>query len=144
MTMDIPSHSVRAYLVDAGPIVSALNRLEQYHDWARRVMDTLDAPLLTCEAVLSEAWFVARRGGADPTSVMDMVRGLGIQIVPAWGPRTEAILRRYADRSSVADASLLALAEEAEGRVVVTTDRQDFSVYRLDRHRAVPILAPPA
>ena len=56
-----------------------------------------------------------------------------------WGAEAEAIVDAYyADRASVADASLLALAEEANGRVVVTTDREDFAVYRLHRRRAVP------
>lgn len=132
-----------AYLIDAGPLVAVLDEDEQDHAWARATLDRLDAPLLTCEAVLSEAWFLTRRGGADPARVLDLVRLLDVEVVSAWRPRVDEILRRYADRSSVADASLLSLAEEAEGRVVVTTDREDFTVYRIHRRRAVPALMPP-
>lgn len=132
-----------AYLLDAGPLVALLNRREQHHAWACRMLDTLDAPLLTCEAVLSEAWFLARRGGADPVRVLELIRILDVEVRPAWMPRTEELLRRYADRASVADASLLVLAEEEGGRVVVTTDREDFSVYRVHHRRAVPLLMPP-
>ena len=144
MMTDAPVPGTTAYLLDAGPLVAALNRREQHHAWAARTLDRLDAPLLTCEAVLSEAWFLARRGGGDPARVLDLVALLGVEVVPAWRPRVDEILRRYADRASVADASLLALAEDDEGRVVVTTDREDFSVYRLMRRRAVPALVPPA
>ena len=144
MTTEAPAPGTTAYLLDAGPLAAAINRRDQHHAWAVRTLDRLDAPVLTCEAVVSEAWFLARRGRGDPAGVLDLVAALDVQVVPAWSPRTAAILRRYADRASVADAALLALAEEADGRVVVTTDREDFSVYRLHRNRAVPALVPGA
>ena len=143
MTTEAPVPGTTAYLLDAGPLVAAYDADEQHHTWATRTLDRLDAPILTCEAVLSEAWFLARRGGGDPTCVLDLVRLLDAQVVPAWRPRTDDVLRQYADRASVADASLLALAEAADGRVVVTTDREDFAIYRLHRRRAVPALVPP-
>ncbi|MEX1054725.1 MAG: PIN domain-containing protein [Rhodothermales bacterium] len=133
-----------AYLLDAGPLVALLNRREQHHAWARRTLDVLDAPLLTCEAVLSEAWFLTRRGGGDPVRLWELIRVLEVEVVPAWSLGAEKFLRRYADRASVADATLLALAESDADRVVVTTDREDFSVYRIHRRRRVPVLMPPA
>lgn len=133
-----------AYLLDAGPLVALLNRREQHHAWARRTLDALDAPALTCEAVLSEAWFLARRGGGNPIRLLELLSVLGAEVVPVWRPRTEEFLHHYADRASVADAALLMLAEAEVGRVVVTTDREDFSVYRIHRRRAVPALMPSA
>jgi predicted nucleic acid-binding protein len=143
VTTEAPVPGARAYLLDAGPLVAAYDADEEHHTWAVRTLDRLDAPVLTCEAVLSEAWFLAKRGGQDPARVLDLAAALGTEVVPAWGPRADEIARRYADRASVADASLLALAEAEDGRVVVTTDREDFSVYRLHRRRAVPALVPP-
>lgn len=64
-----------AYLLDAGPLVALLNRRDEHHEWARRTLDGLDAPLLTCEAVLSEAWFLARRGGGNPVHVPGLGSG---------------------------------------------------------------------
>ncbi|MEM8558621.1 MAG: PIN domain-containing protein [Bacteroidota bacterium] len=132
-----------AYLVDAGPLIAALDADDQHHAWARAALDGLDAPILTCEAVVSEAWFLARRGGGDPGLVLDFLRVLDARIVPVWGPRVEALLRHYANRASVADAALLTLAEAEPSRVVVTTDRVDFSIYRLHGKEAVPSLMPP-
>ena len=143
MNTEAPVAGASAYLLDAGPLAAVANRRDQHKTWAIRTLDRLDAPILTCEAVISEAWFLTRRGGGDPTGVLDLLTALDARVVPAWSLRTDAFLRRYADRTSVADASLLALAEEAEGRIVVTTDRKDFSVYRIHRHRAVPTLVPP-
>ncbi|MEX0746954.1 MAG: PIN domain-containing protein [Rhodothermales bacterium] len=133
-----------AYLLDAGPLVALLNRREQHHAWARRTLDVLDAPLLTCEAVLSEAWFLTRRGGGDPVRLLELIRVLEVEVVPAWSLGAEKFLHRYADRASVADATLLALAESDADRVVVTTNREDFSVYRTHRRQLVPVLMPPA
>ena len=72
-----------AYLIDAGPLVALLDRGDQHHAWARATFDGLDAPLVTCEAVLSEAWFLARRGGAGPARVVDLAERLRIRVVPA-------------------------------------------------------------
>lgn len=43
---------------------------------------------------------------------------------------------------TLADASLLVLSEADAHRVVVTTDREDFSIYRLHRRQRVPVLMP--
>lgn len=131
------------YLLDAGPLVALLNRRETHHEWAVRVLDTLDAPLFTCEAVLSEAWFLMRRGGGDPTKLLDVLQLLQVDVLPVWSARLGNVLRRYANRVSIADASLLVLAEADTHRVVVTTDREDFSIYRLHRRQQVPALMPP-
>lgn len=143
MTTEAPVPGARAYLLDAGPIVAALDTDDQDYTWARRTLDRLDAPVLTCEAVVSEAWFLTGRGGGDSTRVLDLLALLDATVLPAWQARTEAFLRQYPKRSSIADASLLALAEQDDGRVVVTTDREDFAVYRLHRRRSVPALVPP-
>lgn len=132
-----------AYLLDTGPLIALLNRSDEHHEWARRTLDAIDAPALTCEAVLSEAWFLAQRFGGTPERVLDLVDALDVSVLPTWTPRTIEILHCYASRASVADAALLSLAEMEIGRVVVTTDRVDFAIYRLRGSEAVPSLMPP-
>lgn len=134
--------TVTGYLLDAGPLIALLDRSDRHHMWALHTVDEMRSPLLTCEPVLSELWFLSRRGGADPARVVDLVERLPVRVLPAWGPSTVRFLRKYADRCSVADAGLLALAEEDARRVVVTTDIEDFSVYRIGERRAVPTLMP--
>ncbi len=46
---------------DTGPLVAFLIRRDTYHDWAMRQLADIRQPLLTCEAVLSEACFLMRR-----------------------------------------------------------------------------------
>ena len=56
---------VATVIVDTGPIVALLDADEAHHEWARTQFAALAAPLLTCEAVLSEASFLLQRAGAD-------------------------------------------------------------------------------
>ena len=130
------------YLIDTGVLIALLDRGDEHHPWALRTVDELRAPLATCESVLSEAWFLARRGGANPVRVLDLAEGLGLDVLPAWSPIAAGFLCAYPERASVADAGLLALAQTDKGSVVVTTDVEDFSVYRLHRRKTVPAIMP--
>src|SRR6516164_3588789 len=51
----------RRVLVDSGPLVAVLNRRDSHHSWAKRELANLTDPLVTCEAVLSEAFFLLSR-----------------------------------------------------------------------------------
>lgn len=58
---------IEKVLLDAGPLVSLVNSRDEWHGWARSQFGEVVPPLLTCESVLSEACFLARRapGGAE-------------------------------------------------------------------------------
>lgn len=132
---------MNTYVLDAGPIVAVLDPGEQHHAWSVAAVDGLSGRLITCEAVLSEAWFLARRGGGDPARVLELLRLMQVEIIPGWSERTDEVLRRYAGRASVADACLVSLAESERG-TVVTLDRTDFGIYRTSQGRAVASLMP--
>ena len=55
-------------IADTGLIVALLNRDDRHHAWALEIAQSVSAPLLTCEAVLSEAGFQVRinKMGAGP------------------------------------------------------------------------------
>jgi hypothetical protein len=46
-------------LLDTGPLVAFFNRDDRWHAWTWTQMGALPPPL-TCEPVLSEAWFLIR------------------------------------------------------------------------------------
>lgn len=46
-------------LLDTGPLLALVNRRDRYHAWARDLLAERRGPLVTCEAVISEAWFLA-------------------------------------------------------------------------------------
>ncbi len=52
---------IRWAIVDTGPLVAFLDRAEKHHTWTVDQVHSLDAPLLICEPVLTEAMFLLAR-----------------------------------------------------------------------------------
>ena len=61
-------------LVDTGPLVAFLNRRDRFHDWTAAQWNQIAAPMLTCEAVVSEACFLLSgfEGGSD--QIMQLIQ----------------------------------------------------------------------
>jgi predicted nucleic acid-binding protein len=138
---------MKQVIVDTGPIVALLNARDTHHAWAREVLDRIEPPLTTCEAVLSEACFLVRslKGGRD--AVLDLVsRGI-IEVPFQLGPEVDAVrklmtLTRYASvPMSLADACLVRMTE-MDGRATVLTLDSDFKVYRRNGRQSVPVIMP--
>lgn len=134
-------------VVDTGPIVALLDADEARHDWARTQFEALRAPLLTCEAVLSEASFLLRRAGADPGLPARLVRRGVLEVAGLLKSDADAdalarLMRRYADvPMSFADACLVRLVERTPHGSVLTLD-SGFRAYRQARRRTIPLLIP--
>lgn len=132
-------------LLDTGPLVALLSPQEPHHEWVKQQLGSITAPLLTCEAVLSEACFLLRktRGGAQ--GVLGLVRrgvvAMGFALVDEE-EAVEALLKRYEDLPiSFADACLVRLAEKTPGATVLTLDRH-FTIYRIHGRRTVRVRMP--
>src|SRR5439155_2300978 len=98
----------KTVLIDSGAIVAALRRRDQHHAWARSHFEALIDPCLTCEAVLSESFFLLEyaREGKDRLALM-LERGIMTADFSFVSHRGEVlrILRRYNDTTiSFADA----------------------------------------
>ena len=130
-------------IVDAGPIVALLNRRERHHAWARERLAAYSAPLVTCEAALTEAAFLVRRGGGRPKAVVQLVERGVVRVEPVLTPdrawRVAALMAQYATvPMSLADAGLVVIAETRPATPVLTLD-SDFFVYRLSGSMAVAV-----
>lgn len=135
----------RRILVDTGPLVAFLNRRDRFHDWATITLANVQPPLLTCEAVISEACFLLRRVPRGPESVLELLgRGL-VETSFRLADDLDAVttlMQRYADLPiSFADACMVRLAERTLGSTVMTVD-SDFKIYRMLGRRVVPTLMP--
>ncbi len=136
---------IRRRLVDAGPLVAVLNRQDQFHDWATERLQEADAPLLTCEAAITEACHILRDIDGAAESLLDLVRDGFIAIpyrVEDDAGSVGRLMRKYADLPmSLADACLVRMAEMAPQIPVLTLD-SDFRIYRLSRGRPVLAILP--
>jgi len=131
------------YLLDTGPLVSALAREEaKFGRWAKELLPRLPPPLYTCEPVLAEAAHFL--GSAEP--VLAAV-ATGLLVCP-WDlcdhdARVRELVRKYADQPmDLTDACLVAMTEQWWDSKVVTVDTVDFKVYRRRGRHAIPLLTP--
>jgi predicted nucleic acid-binding protein len=133
-------------LIDTGAIVAFLDRRDLWHEWAREQMAEIAPPLLTCEAVISEATFLLRRLPGGPQAMLGLLEQGVVAIRFALADhlsRVSDLMRRYADTPmSLADGCLVRMSEILSGSLVFTLD-SDFRIYRRHGRQAIPLLIPP-
>ena len=130
-------------IADTGFIVAFVHSDDQFHRWALEVAARLDAPLLTCEAVLAEAAFHLRSSPA----VLQLLEAGMLRVAFNVAEHLDALRQlaeRFADRSpDLADLCLIRMSELHPRHVVVTVDEADFRVYRRNKRETIPLLSPP-
>lgn len=107
-------------LLDTGAIVALLDRTETYHDPCVQVVEHLERPLVSCEAVIAESCYLLRRlPGAAETVLENVERGvfqIPFQLSRSAAP-VRSIMRKYRDVPvAFADACLIHLADELNSR----------------------------
>ena len=132
-------------ILDTGPLVALLNRRDNHHAWARMCFAETKPPLLTCEAVLSEACSLVRALPKGPQAVVDLLQQ-GVVAIPLRieeeAKRITKLLARYASvPMSLADACLVRMAEQHAQSAVMTLDG-DFRIYRKHGRQVVPTIMP--
>ena len=135
----------KTILIDSGCIVAALHRRDQHHAWARAHLEVFVEPCVTCEAALSESFFLLKRAREGKKALCTLLeRQLIVVGFSLQNQLTEIVglLRRYSDTPmSLADACLVRMAEVIDGAVVFTTD-SDFRTYRKHGHQTIPVITP--
>ena len=130
-------------IADTGFLVAFANRRDGHHDWAVGLIGQLTQPLLTCESVLSEAAFHL----GDCRIVLGLLNDQLVRRAFDTNdhvPHLEELARRYADRKpDFADLCLIRMSELNPDHSIITTDREDFRVYRRNKREAIPLICPP-
>ena len=136
---------MKRVIVDTGPLVALLNGGDKHHMWTRTVLDEVEAPMATCEAVLSEACFLLHRINGGQDAVLELVaRGI-VTVTFSIAVELTAV-RKLMDRyssvpMSLADACLVRMSELDPRATVIALD-SDFKIYRRNRRQAIPVLLP--
>lgn len=103
------------YLLDTGPWIAYGDASDQHHAWAKQLFQQITPPLFTCEPVLAEMCFLARRAGGEPAVILGMVETGVFQVAFHLGEevaRVCELMQRYRDvPMSLADACLVRMAE---------------------------------
>jgi predicted nucleic acid-binding protein len=134
---------VKPVLLDAGVIVALLDRSERLHRACAGAVRELQAPLITCEAVIAESCYLLRNlSGASEAAIENVAAG--VFQIPFQLSRESAgvkhVLRKYRDRKiDLADACLIRLADEFGTADILTLDR-DFLIYRWGKNKPFRML----
>lgn len=131
--------------MDTGPLVALLNRRDRHHDWVRDVLDTVEPPVFTCEAVISEACFLLGRIDGGQDGVLQLLSGDILRLdfrMESELDALRALMRKFAKiPMSLADACLVRMTELDRRSQVLTLDG-DFRAYRRNRRQRVPTIMP--
>jgi len=138
---------LKVVLADTGPIVAYLSGRDRHHAWAVGLFKQLRPPLLTCEAVLSEAVFLLRLAPGGGDRVMDRVSRGVLEVRFDLHREVAAVtglLRRYRSLPmDMADACLVRMSELHGDCVLLTVDSEFRDIYRRNGRQVIPTLLPP-
>jgi uncharacterized protein len=123
-------------LCDAGPLIAMIDADEPDHRACLAALDDLGLPLVTTWPAFTEAMYLLGQAGGitgqralwrlvhtDRLVIADLSRDTA--------ERSAQLMDKYADRPmDLADATLVALAEERRQRKIFSLDA-DFHIYRL-------------
>jgi len=130
-------------IADTGFLVAFASDQDKYHEWASKLAEQCDEPLLTCEAVLAETAFHLK----NVRVVLGLIsRGLITLSFDSKEHLTQldALAERYADRNpDLADLCVIRMSELYPRHTVITLDQKDFRVYRRNKREMIPLLFPP-
>ena len=137
----------KGIILDTGPLVAYLAADEQHHAWATEQFARHDGPIITCEAVVSEAWFVLRHLPRHLRRLRAMLADGVFDLSFHLEEEAVAIgklMERFDDvPMSLADACLVRLSELHSTVPLLTLD-SDFKVYRRNGRQLIPVISPGA
>jgi predicted nucleic acid-binding protein len=132
-------------IVDAGALVALLNKNDPYHKWAAGQIAALKRPFLTCEAVLSETWYLLRGSNYVREGLLEMLTDDRLRVAFDLSAQINSVIfliQKYNDvPMSVADACLVRMSELRKDCLVFTTD-SDFNIYRRHGNQNIPVISP--
>jgi hypothetical protein len=131
-------------LIDTGVIIALIHRGDGRHAACVQAFNKVRLPLLTTEAALTEAFYLAARIGLDSRAIWRLLRSGAIRLSPITHeelPVLQRLMEDYSDRPmDFADATLVHLAARERISIILTVDFGDFETYRLPGRKKFTIL----
>ena len=126
---------MRNVLLDTGALVALIDRSEKNHNRCVEFLQAFRGQLLSTEPVLTEAVYLCGPSSKAQRICLEFFIDGGAMLVPQSTrslQRAAALIAKYHDLPmDFADATLVALGEEAGTNEVFTLDLHGFQTYRL-------------
>jgi uncharacterized protein len=131
------------HILDAGPLIAALNARDTYHRWACDTLERIGSPLYSCPEAMAEAAAMTGR----PAAIVEMIQAGEIVLafdLSAQSAGVLSLLKKYREHGmDLADACIVRMTELIRDCKVITLDRADFAVYRRNGRDLIPVIVPP-
>jgi len=135
----------QSIILDTGVLIAFLMPKDKFHQWAVTQLSETSCPILTSEAVITEACFLAKRVYQGQKKILQLIKQGYIQIPFSLNQEIEAIeilMEIYQSvPMSLADASLVRMSEIYPHSFILTLD-SDFRIYRQNRYQIIPVITP--
>ena len=133
-----------AALIDTGAILAIVEFDDRWHAACLDVLRSVQMPLLTTEAVLTEVFHLVGRTPYEKEKAWRFVHSGAITLRPMNDtdlPVLRALMAQYRDRPmDFADATLVHLAARENLSSLLTLDFDDFETYRIGGRKKFTIL----
>jgi predicted nucleic acid-binding protein len=131
-------------LIDTGAILALLDRDDEWHSACHHAFNATSLPLLTTEAVLTEAFHLTSRDLGDIRGLWTLLSAGSVRLAVITHeelPDIHSLMTRYRDRPmDFADATLVHLAARESLSLIITIDHDDFETYRIGGRKRFTIL----
>lgn len=132
-------------LVDTGFLIALYDQSDFDHTRCMRTYESLDRPLVTCEAVVTESVYMLRYVSGAPEALLASIECGALEIrfrLSESAGQVQALMEKYIDTpAGFADACLIHMADELDTGDILTLD-SDFVHYRWRRTRPFRMLIP--
>jgi predicted nucleic acid-binding protein len=137
------SFAAKNVIADSSALVALLSSDDEHHTWIDGHLDSLPWPWITCDAALSEAFYLV--GDRGIPHLIALLRRAALKPVFNLSDETKpvlALIEKYRNvPMSLADACLVRMSETMADPIVLTTD-SDFRIYRRHSRHVIPCLMP--
>jgi uncharacterized protein len=133
-----------AAIIDTGAIIAIIDVDEFWHEPCLQALTSLQLPLLTTEAVLTELFHLIAARNLSVDHTWKFVRSGALSVHPMGDsdlPALHALMAQYKDRPmDFADATLVHLSARESLSTILTVDHDDFETYRIGGRKRFTIL----
>jgi hypothetical protein len=138
---------VRGALIDAGPLVAALDAGDSRHAAVAAALKTVRGRLTTVWPALTEAHhLLRRRAPAQAHRLLDAVSAGAVAVAELGAadmPGILAVMRKFADQElQLADAALVHVADRDGYAAIITIDERDFRAVEASKRGRLKLIVP--
>ena len=133
-----------ALIVDAGPLVSLVDRSDPDHDRCSELLQQTNEPRVVPVCVLVEVEYMLRPWPEAFTALLAEFAAGGLQLLElptAWLLRAGELVKRYRDLPlGLVDATVVAATEMLDETKLATLDQRHFTIVRPAHTPALTLL----